>query len=131
MGLSTSAYGSDNDIYFSFSVGANKAWGYSGEVYRGPSGTEVPWKVNFTLSSEGTGTYMNYFLLTPGSQYSKLSDYKLVQQGSGAKYYHAYDSAYNTNLRLGAMNNNVVTKSYNVGGYWDEETAKHTFSDYN
>ena len=132
LGFSSYAYGGDNNIGYSFSVPGGQNWAFSNAKYRGPSGTSVPWKVNFTYSSEGVGTYMQYFLAgTEWISLSKLSDYKMVKQGSGVKYYHAYDSAYNRNVRLGARNNNNVSKSYTVSGYWDEETAKHTFSDWN
>lgn len=125
--ISTSAYGSDNDIPYSFNVSANQGWGYTSEEHRGPSNTSVPWKVNFTYSSEGAGTYMQYFLIAPG--WSKQSDYKNTKQGSGNKYYHAYDTAYNVDVALGARNNNYESYNYNISGYWDEETAKHAFSD--
>lgn len=133
LGVSVSAYGDDNNIGYSFTVKANQEWSYAADPqYRGPSGTNVPWKVNFTYSAEGTGTYMDYFLAgTEWFSPSKLSDYKRVQQGSGAKYYHAYDTAYNKDVRLAARNNNYVNASYQVSGYWDEEAAKHRFDDWN
>lgn len=130
LGFSASAYGSDNNIGYSYSVPGGQNWGFSDAEYRGASDTSVPWKVNFTYSSEGAGTCMQYFLAgTEWFSPSKLSDYKLVKQGSGAKYYRAYDSAYKRDVRLGARNNNNVSNSYTVSGYWDEETEKHTFSD--
>lgn len=124
-----SAYGSDNNIPYSFTVPGNQGSNYSSAEYRGNSGTEVPWKVNFTYSSEGTGTVMQYYL--SGPWWSKQSDYKSVSQGSGAKYYHAYDSAKNMDIAIAARNNNYNNYSYTISGYWDEETAKHTFSDWN
>ena len=44
-----------------------KVPGYQGKVYtnaeyRGNSGIEVPWKVNFTYSEEGKGTIMYFYL---------------------------------------------------------------------
>ena len=129
LSFSTSAYGGDNNIGYSFDVPANQGFGYSAPQYRGPSGTNVPWKVNFTYSSEGVGTYMYYFLA--GDEWinkSRFSDYKKVQQGSGEKYFRAYEGAYNKNVRLGAQNNNDSRQGFKVSGYWDEESAKHNFS---
>lgn len=124
-----SAYGSDNDIPYSFTVPGNQQSTYDKAEYRGNSGPEVPWKVNFTYSGEGKSTITMYYL--SGSWWSKQSDYKNVKQGSGNKYYHAYDTAKNMDVALAAKNNNNTPKSYGISGYWDEETAKHTFSDYN
>ena len=46
------AYGSDNDIPF-FGAGSRKSGkGYSKAEYRGGSGTEVPWKVDFTFQKK-------------------------------------------------------------------------------
>lgn len=124
-----SAYGADNDIVYSFTVPGYPNAGYSKAEYRGNSGTNVPWKVNFRASAEGSGTVMYYYL--SGPWWSKESDYKAVKESSGNKYYHAYDTAKNMNVALAAKNNNNTPKSFLVSGYWDEETAKHTFSDYN
>lgn len=127
--LSVEAYGSDNNIPYSFEVPGYPNFNYTKAEYRGNSGTNVPWKVNFTYSQEGTGTVMQYFL--SGPWWSKRSDYKNVKQGSGAKYYHAYDTAINMNVALAARNNNNTKNKYTISGYWDEESAKHTFNDYN
>ena len=127
--FSVAAYGSDNDIPYSFTVLGNQQGTYTNGEYRGNSGTNVPWKVNFTYSQEGKGTVMQYYL--SGSWWSKQSDYKNVKQGSGAKYYHAYDTAKNMTVALAARNNNYTSNKYSISGYWDEESAKHTFNDYN
>lgn len=131
MGLFASAYSYDNNYYFSFTVGDHQKWGYIGSSqYRGTRYVETPWMVNFTSSSEGAGTVMEFFLLNNDwFRYEKRSDYKRVQQGSGKKYFHAYDSANQSDVRIGARNNNNVAYSYTVSGYWDEETAKHAFDD--
>lgn len=127
LAFSASAYGSDNDIPYSFNVPANQGWGYSKPEERGNSGSEVPWKVEFTYSSEGRSTYMYYFL-REDFWANQLSDYKRVLQGSEIKYFQAYGIAANKKVGLGAMNNNDVDKNYTVAGYWDEETAYHSFS---
>ncbi len=133
MGLFASAYSYDNNYYFSFTVGDHQKWGYIGSSqYRGTKYVETPWKVNFMTSSEGTGTIMQFFLLNNSwIDYRKYSDYKDVKQGTGDKYFHAYDEANQKDVRIGARNNNYVPNSYTVSGYWDEETAKHDFDDYN
>lgn len=121
------AYGSDNDVPFLVQVPGNQKKGYSKAEYRGNSGPEVPWKVNFTYSEEGKGTIMYFYL--SGPWYSKQSNVKAVKQGSGNKYFAAYDSCKNMNVGLAVMNNNEKDgNTYEVAGYWDEETAKHAFS---
>lgn len=121
------AYGSDNDVPFLVQVPGNQKKGYSKAEYRGSSGPEVPWKVNFTYSEEGKGTIMYFYL--SGPWYSKQSNVKAVKQGSDKKYFAAYDSCKNMNVGLAVMNNNEKDgNTYEVAGYWDEETAKHAFS---
>ena len=121
------AYGSDNDVPFLVQVPGNQKKGYSKAEYRGSSGTEVPWKVDFTFSEEGKGTIMYFYL--SGPWYEKVSNVKAVKQGSGNKYFAAYDSAQNMDVGLAIKNNNKEdSNKYNVAGYWDEETAKHAFS---
>ena len=101
------AYGSDNDVPFLVQVPGNQKKGYSKAEYRGSSGTEVPWKVDFTFSEEGKGTIMYFYL--SGPWYEKVSNVKAV--GLAIK-----------------NNNKEDSNKYNVAGYWDEETAKHAFS---
>ena len=120
------AYGSDNDVPFLVQVPGNQKKGYSKAEYRGSSGTEVPWKVDFTFSEEGKGTIMYFYL--SGPWYEKVSNVKAVKQGSGNKYFAAYDSCKNMNVGVAVYNNNRNSSQYNVSGYWDEETAKHAFS---
>lgn len=121
------AYGSDNDIPFYLRVPGSKGKVYSDAEHRGDSGTEVPWKVDFSFSEEGKGTIMNFLL--SGPWYEKVSNVKAVKQGSGNKYFAAYDSAQNMDVGLAIKNNNKEdSNKYNVAGYWDEETAKHAFS---
>ena len=121
------AYGSDNDIPFSVKVPGYQGKVYTNAEYRGNSGIEVPWKVNFTYSEEGKGTIMYFYL--SGPWYSKESNVKAVKQGSGNKYFDAYDSCKKMNVGLAIKNNNKEDgNKYNVSGYWDEETAKHAFS---
>lgn len=68
-----------------------------------------------------------YFYLS-GPWYSKESNVKAVKQGSGNKYFDAYDSCKKMNVGVAVYNNNRNSSQYNVSGYWDEETAKHAFS---
>lgn len=122
-----SAYGSDNDVPFYVRVPGNQDVVYSNAEYRGNSDKKVPWKVNFTFSEEGRGTIMYFYL--SGPWYSKQSNVKAVKQGSDKKYFAAYDSCKNMNVGLAVMNNNEKDgNTYEVAGYWDEETAKHAFS---
>lgn len=126
LAFSASAYGSDNDIPFLFGIPGNGS-GYSATEYRGDSGTEVPWKVEFTFSSEQRGAVTKFYLREDFWN-NKLSDYKRVQQGSGRKYFQAYDTAKNRNVKLGGIDNNPDGNGYDVAGYWDEEAGDHDFS---
>ena len=77
----------DNNIPYNFNVPGNQNWGYdNNSQYRGTSNTKVPWMVNFTFSGEGITARSEYFILGDGWNYNKYSDYKGVNQGSGAKY---------------------------------------------
>lgn len=128
--ISASAYGNDNNYGYSFNTKGNQGWSYSNDIrYRGATTTKTPWKVNFTYSSEGTGTIMKYFLASSGWFPSKLSNFKNVTQGSGNKYFQAYDDACKADVQLAARNNNNTSYTYTISGYWDEETAKHAFND--
>lgn len=84
------AYGSDNDIPFYLRVPGSKGKVYSDAEHRGDSGTEVPWKVDFSFSEEGKGTIMNFLL--SGPWYSEQSYTHSVHQGSGNRYYAVYQN---------------------------------------
>lgn len=120
------AYGSDNDIPFYLRVPGSKGKVYSDAEHRGDSGTEVPWKVDFSFSEEGKGTIMNFLL--SGPWYSEQSYTHSVHQGSGNRYYAVYQNCKNMDVGLAVFNNNNVSAKYYVAGYWDEETDKHSFS---
>ena len=128
--VSVAAYGNDNSYGYNFDTKAYQQHSYSGtSYYRGTADVTTPWKVNFTYSSEGEGTIMQYFLAGTGSKPDKVSDYKEVKQGAGEKYFRAYDSSLQRDTQLGARNNNYTVYKYSIAGYWDEETAYHQFSD--
>lgn len=81
------------------------------------------WKVNLTNSAEGNGTLATFWLTTRSDGKNVVSDKTHdVAQGSGAHYYNAKASASQTDVRLAAENNNDSTNTYEVSGYWDEET---------
>lgn len=127
LAFSASAYGSDNYVPFSFNIPGNGGYGYSSAEYRGDSGSEVPWMVEFTFSSEGRHT-LSRFYLRENIWNNRLSEYKRVQQSSPPKYFQAFDTARNKNVNLAAIDNNPDNSNYTVAGYWDEETANHNFS---
>lgn len=121
-----SAYGSDNDVPFYVRVPGNQDKVYSNAEYRGNSGTEVPWKVDFSFSEEGKNTIMNFYL--SGPWYSEQSYTHPIHQGTGNHYYAVYQNCKNMNVGLAIYNNSDVKTKYYVAGYWDEETDKHDFS---
>ncbi len=65
------------------------------------------------------GTVATFWLDKSGTRVSDVHD---VAQGSGAHYYSAFSTANQSNVRLGAENNNASPNSYTISGYWDEET---------
>ena len=121
-----SAYGSDKDVPIYVRVPGNQDKVYSNAEYRGNSGTEVPWKVDFSFSEEGKNTIMNFYL--SGPWYSEQSYTHPIHQGTGNHYYAVYQNCKNMNVGLAIYNNNDVKTKYYVAGYWDEETDKHNFS---
>ena len=93
-----SAYGSDNDVPFYVRVPGNQDKVYSNAEYRGNSGTEVPWKVDFSFSEEGKNTIMNFYL--SGPWYSEQSYTHPIHQGTGNHYYAVYQNCKNMNVGL-------------------------------
>ncbi|MCD4839645.1 MULTISPECIES: DUF2712 domain-containing protein [Neobacillus] len=117
--FSNFTYASDDNIGFSFTLKPNYENSYSGERYRQTTNPKNKWKVNLTYSSEGVGTVATFWLDKSGTRVSDVHD---VAQGSGAHYYSAFSTANQSNVRLGAENNNASPNSYTISGYWDEET---------
>lgn len=118
------AFASDDNIAFKFSLQANGANSYvsdSAARYRQTTNTSNPWKVKVTEQT-GDSDYKATFWLAKkaSSNHKQVSDAHNVIAGSGAHYYDARDTASETNVVLGADNNNNVASR--VEGYWDEET---------
>lgn len=118
----TTAFASDDNHGYSFTIKANYANTYSGSRYRQTTNTGNKWKVNMTYSGEGKGTITTYWLALFNSSHTIASATHDVKQGSGAHYYNAKSNASKKNVCLGAENNNNSTNTYKVSGYWDEET---------
>ncbi|NIK13411.1 DUF2712 domain-containing protein [Alkalibacillus almallahensis] len=113
------ALASDDNHDFSFDISSYYDNSYSDERYRQTDSTNNDWKVDLSYSSEGAGTITNFWL-HKGSD--RVSEYYSVKQGSGAHYYPAYSTANESDVKLGAENNNYSANTYYVSGYWDEET---------
>lgn len=123
LGMNTlSAFASDDDIGYSFTIKANYGNTYSDSRYRQTSDSDNKWKVNMTYSSEGAGTITTYWLALFNGSHTVVSDTHNVKQGSGAHYYSATSGASQKDVCLGAENNNNSPNTYTVSGYWDEET---------
>lgn len=119
LAASSFAYASDDNIGYSFKLQPHYENSYSGSEYRQTSDSNNKWKVDLAYSSEGTGTIATFWLDKSGT---RVSDVHNVAQGSGAHYYSAFSTANQSNVRLGAENNNDSPSSYAISGYWDEET---------
>lgn len=91
--------------------------------YRQTTNVKNKWKVNLKNSTEGNGTIATFWLTTRKDGKNVVSDKTHdVAQGSGAHYYDAKSSASQKDVYLAAENNNDSTNTYEVSGYWDEET---------
>lgn len=116
--VSNSAFASNDNVEFSFKLQPNHGNSYSGSRYRQTSDSTNKWKVNLAYSSEGKGTVATFWLDKSGT---RVSDTHNVTQGTGDHKYLAFSTANQSNVRLGAENNNPTPDSYTVSGYWDEE----------
>ncbi|MBH0161835.1 DUF2712 domain-containing protein [Fictibacillus sp. 26RED30] len=112
------ALASNDNVEYSFSLKPEHGNSYSKERYRQTTDTSNKWKVNYSYSSEGKGTVATYWLDKSGTRVSDTHD---VAQGSGAKYYTAFSTANQKDVRLGVENNNYTTSGFTASGYWDEE----------
>lgn len=110
----------NNNIGYSFSVGYHQYPGFSASRYRETYNNKNCWKANMEYSEEGKNTVMNFWL---AKNSTNVSDIVPLRQGGVTKYRYAYNEAARTNVRLKAVNNNYVIKSYKIAGYWDEETG--------
>ena len=115
----TTTFASDDNIDYSFSIKSYYDNSYSAERYRQTSNKDNKWKVDLQYSSEGNGTITTFWLDKSGTRVSESHN---VTQGTGAHYYSAYSTANQSNVRLGAENNNYSANTYTVSGKWDEET---------
>ena len=118
LGLGNMAFASNDNISYNFSIQPGHANSYSSTEYRQTTNSQNQWKVNLAFSSEGAGTVTTFWLDKAGT---RVSDVKSVTQGSGANYTDAFSTASQSNVRLGAENNNYSTSGYTASGYWDEE----------
>ncbi|HAE62304.1 MAG TPA: hypothetical protein DCG38_08245 [Eubacteriaceae bacterium] len=120
--ISSTIFAGNDNAGFSFQIQPFQLNIHSTERYRSTTNIYNTWKVNLVYSGEGSGTYTRFWL----EEYPKdnnVSPTLDVKQGSGAHYYYAYSSASQTDVWLTAENNNFGNTTYQVSGYWDEETT--------
>ena len=110
----------NDDIEFNFRVDPYQKVTYCGMRNRETSKPKNCWKVRLNHSGEGSGTITRFWL---ASGTDVVSDSMNVKQGSGNRYKFAFSSANRSVVRLRACNNNYSANSYNVAGFWDEETG--------
>ena len=125
--LAIPAFAAEDSFPYSFKMKASQSSNYSDTAYtRTAVDTENPWKVDFRYNGEGDNTIAIYWLAADKLiGHSQVSSSYNVVAGSGAKYYRAYETATGEDCVLGAKNNNNVTSSYTISGYWDEEIGEH------
>lgn len=114
----------NDNYYYMYTIKANYGNSYYWTKYRQTTNPSNPWKVQMTYSGEGNGTYTTYWLTTFNGAYVgyQASNTVTVRQGSAAVYTVAWPIASQKDVSLSAENNNYSGYSYNVEGYWDEET---------
>lgn len=112
-------FASNDNIDFVFQLQPNYGNSYSAARYRQTTYNNNPWKVNLQYSSEGNGTLATFWLDVYGVMGSNTYN---VKQGTGDWLFMTNDNADETNVRLGAENNNLTPNTYNIAGKWDEET---------
>ena len=120
--MNISASASNDNYGFEFTLKANSKSSYSGKRYRQTKKTDNKWKVDFTYSAEGAGTKAIFWLAKNNLDRTIVSKQVTIKQGSGPKLNDAETGASRTDVRLGTKNNNNVSNTYKVSGYWDEET---------
>lgn len=113
----------NNNIGFSFRIqGSVDNAQEAKKRFRDTKENTNSWKVQMRTSGEGKGTITNFWLENEKGK-SASSEYS-IKQGDVARYKKANDKGDHTNVLLTAENNNFFsTKTYNVSGYWDEETG--------
>lgn len=116
------AASTNDNISYSFTIGASQKNGYSGPRDRTTTNTRNSWKVNMTYDSEGAGTKATYWLAR-ASDKAMASGSHTITVGSGNHYYPATNTASNKSVVLAGENNNYTPNRYTVAGYWDEETG--------
>lgn len=116
------AWASDDNYGFSFSLKPHYANSYVAQArYRQTTNTNNKWKVNLQYNEEGAGKIATFWLAKAEGK-AAVSAAHDVAQGTGAHYYPAYSSASQTDVTLGAENNNDSPNTYKISGVWDEET---------
>lgn len=115
----------NENIGFKFEIGPNNANSYSAREYRATDDWNNAWKVNMTDSweceSRNDTCLTRYWITNDANEHS--SDVHDISEQEGNRYFSARSNAKNTMIRLTAENNNKNNETYDVKGYWDEETG--------
>ncbi len=113
---------SDENIDYSFKVKINYAVTRFGESkYRSTSDNNNSWKVNLRTSEEGTNTVTLFSLGL--EDYTAASTWYAVTVGSGSHYFPTNDAADFNRVYLQAKDNSNKSATYQITGFWDEETG--------
>lgn len=112
----------DDDIPFSLDLKANQEESYTESRYRETTNIQNKWKVNVLVSTEGNGKVATFWLAKDDAGKSGVSNKQNIAQGTGAHYYNAHNGASKSYVSLAVENNNYTSNSYDIAGFWDEET---------
>lgn len=118
----------DENFAYSFTMKADCGESYCDTArLRDTDNTHNPWKVDFRVSGEGENT-IAYYWIASSFWHQACSNRFAVKCDSNPYYFPSYADKGGTNVKLGVQNNNDVSNSYIVSGYWDEEIGE-IFSD--
>lgn len=109
-----------------FEIKANQGFSHdANKQYRSTNDVNDAWKVNFKKTSETEDNLTSFHLgiYNPDGTNPTGSKKYVVEVGSGAHYYPAYQRASDQHVYLYARNNSQTEEIYTVSGYWDEETG--------
>lgn len=121
----TNSFAKDENNAFFFKI---KEYHGNGRVdtgrYRETTNPKNMWKVGMKFSGEGNST-VTFFWLEHKNEDNVSDDMKVKQSMTTQYYKEADESANKSVVYLTGENNNYNSNTYNVSGYWDEETDKY------
>lgn len=133
--VDSSAANALNKKAFSFNVESNHGRNHTKEsMKRTAKATDNAWMVDFRASNEtssgNTATIFYLGIVKKNANNGYGSAYRTVKEGSGPKYFSPYDTTYNKDIVLYAMDNkDGTTNGYSISGYWNAQSGHKPVDD--